>query len=243
MSRGKIIVEFQDDLCCLFLDNPSARNAVSKSMMTQLVQGVQTIEREKPKVLVISGRDGKGFCAGGDLVDVRKSLLQPFEGQKMSMLMTKQLNRLKELPIFVIGAVEGGAIGGGAEILTVCDFIIAADTAKIGFVHASLGVSPGWGGGRRLVEMVGKRKALQLLTTAKVYSALQASNFGLIDEVVPPGSAYERAYTLGKRICSYSAPAICGAKEVVEGYKDTSKEMEIFLSLWGSKPHLKALSL
>ena len=98
--------------------------------------------------MILSGADQYAFCAGGDLRDVRQSLLDSEQGRIMCEQMTHNLDLLLQLPSFVIAAVEGAALGGGAEVLTACDALICGESSTIGFVHASLGVSPGWGGGR-----------------------------------------------------------------------------------------------
>ena len=120
---------------------------------------------------------------GGDLKDVRSHLMNPSAAAGMPAVMGGALDRLASLNAVIVAAVEGAALGGGAELLTAADWVIAADDAQIGFVHAALGVSPGWGGGHRLVRKVGHRAALPVLVGARKMTAAQSAVLGLVDEV------------------------------------------------------------
>ena len=147
MSRGSFKIEYEGGMASLYIVNPEARNAISEQMMLALPNIIDQIEASKCTTILISGQDGKAFCSGGDLRDVRHSLIAPGKGEEMSLHMAKCLNRIQNMDAVVVAAVEGAALGGGAEILTACDYVVASSRARIGFVHASLGVSPGWGGG------------------------------------------------------------------------------------------------
>jgi len=158
------------------------------------------------------------------------------------------LDKLSSLPAVVVAAVEGAALGGGAELLTACDWVVASTSARIGFVHASLGVAPGWGGGARLVRQVGARRALPLLARAERLSAASAAAAGLVDEVVDAGSALVAAHTWIERLRSLPPDAVRGVVSVVRAARDdpdraVEVERRVFGELWGGLAHRAALAM
>lgn len=182
-SRGNLELEFVSPRhAVLWLNNPEARNALSISMMHQLPDVIKTLQHNLPSVLIIRGRNTH-FCAGGDLADVKNHLLQDGFGLQMCLFMTRWITKLRSLPIFIVVVLEGAAIGGGAELLTVGDWVIASSNSKIGFVQNHLGVTTGWGGGQRLIDRVGRQRAIQVLAQSRVYSATEAYRLGLVDEI------------------------------------------------------------
>lgn len=236
-SRGILLFSIKEDVGYLELDNPKARNAMSINMMASLPSIIAQIEAAKLSILVVRGKGGF-FCAGGDLRDVRERLGAPEQGREMCSYMTKYLNALSLLPIYIIVVIEGAAIGGGAELMTIGDWIIASSVAKIGFVQVSLGVTTGWGGAGRLIEMVGKRKAKQILLSSKRYSAQQALELGLIDQVCDDvHQALEELLSEKKRLPSQSF------YHAISMLKGRSSEEEAFGSTWGSVEHRAALGL
>ena len=133
---GEIRYTNQEGVARLILCNPSARNAMSVDMMMQFFKYCSSDRRRKPQNLVLLTGDGtKSFCSGGDLRDVRSSLIE--KGREMSEMMNDLTNRIqKHIAMFVIVGVEGAAIGGGAELLTLGDWVIANQNARIQFVQA-----------------------------------------------------------------------------------------------------------
>jgi ethylmalonyl-CoA/methylmalonyl-CoA decarboxylase len=201
------------------------RDAVSR------IAGCSTLS-----AVLLTGSAG-AFCSGGDLTAVRAHLMAPGAGAGMCAYMTETLDRLAALPVVVVAAVEGAALGGGAELLTCADIVVAGSSARIGFVHASLGVSPGWGGGRRLVGRVGARVALRLLAFSPRLSAEQARSVGLVDEVVADGAALGRAEDIARPLASMPVDAVRAAVSVTRG----ADEAACFTALWGGASHQEAL--
>lgn len=156
----------------------------------------------------------------------------------MVSVMTDSLDRLAGLPSLVFGAVDGPALGGGAEILTACHHITASAAARIGFVHARLGVSPGWGGARRLVARIGRRRTALVLAQAQQMSAFEALRCALIDEVTEDGPALPRARARAEAVAALPIGSVRAALRVAES---PTAEAEAFLGLWGGPAHLKAL--
>ena len=137
-------------------------------------------------------------------------------------------------------ALNGPVMGGGAELLTAMDYVIAAESSKIGFVHAKLGVSPGWGGGSRLMEKIGQRHALISLLTAKCHTPNRWLELGLVDEVVQNGEALASAFRLAKTVLDNDMDAVLGILGMLKGGRP---EADVFLSLWGGDAHKEALGL
>ena len=113
----------------------------------------------------------------------------------MSKFMTETLYRLRQLPLLSVAAVDGFAVGGGAELTTSCDWRVMSSTATIRFVHAKMGAAPGWGGGARLVDLVGRREALKLLAHGTALDGAAALDLGLCDGVAEPGETAAAAAT------------------------------------------------
>lgn len=255
----------------LRLDHPTARNALSPQMMVQFADAVTALaaacsdgnsdgnsDGDEVRAVVIGGV-GPWFCAGGDLAAVQEHLLVDGAAREMQALMRAACDALSGLPVLVIAAVEGPALGGGAELLTACDLVFAAPDAKIGFVQAAMGVSPGFGGGARLVRRLGARRALDLLSRARPLDAHQALILGVVDEVVDgvlgtmggPGSVWERALARAHEVGSLPPAAARVIKPLVaqlaqpagstDGSERADFEAQVFASLWGGPDHVAAI--
>jgi ethylmalonyl-CoA/methylmalonyl-CoA decarboxylase len=148
-------------------------------MMCQLDEAVRSVETwEDGRVLLLSGEGGH-FCSGADLSTVRLAIDTPERGALMSQLMTDTLNRMRNLPLLSIAAIDGAAVGGGAELCTATDLRVVSLNATIQFVHTRLGAAPGWGGAARLAQDVGRSSALKLLLLAEKLDADAIMRLGL----------------------------------------------------------------
>lgn len=157
---------------------------LSGKMMLDLRSVVTELESwEMGKGVILVGSQGT-FCSGGDLSTVQK-ILTPELGFKMAEYMHETLTRFSQLPMVSLALVQGNALGGGAELTTACDFRVLTSTARVGFVQMKMGVVTGWGGGTRLVRLIGYTKALQVLCSSKVLSSEECVRLGLADHVIP----------------------------------------------------------
>ncbi|OQR96310.1 hypothetical protein ACHHYP_16095 [Achlya hypogyna] len=230
--------------------NAPARNALSGKMMAELADVVTTLESHGNALsaVVLRGADGH-FCAGADIRVAKAHLSSPEGGALMSRVMTSTLTRLRQLPLISVAIVEGAAMGGGAELTTSCDFRLLAHNARLQFVHANMGVSPGWGGAARLVKLVGRQHALRLLARTEKVSPVHALAIGLADEVSTPEVDVEAtAHRFLEPICSKHPHVIRGLKRVV-GHADDivldqmrGEEYAVFQELWGGPANLEALA-
>lgn len=235
-GEGHILCTVKAPSAEILISSPRRRNAISPGMMVDLTEVLNALRLRTDISVVLLRGEGDAFCAGGDLRAVREHLLEPDAGAGMCTHMTRLLDELADLPVVVVGAVTGPALGGGAEILTICDVIHASASARIGFVHAALGVSPGWGGGRRLVRRVGRHGAIRLLTEAERLTAEQACAAGLVDGVSEDGLAAARAHC--ERLAAMPVEAVRAAAAIAKG----APEGPIFSSLWGGRSHRTILA-
>mgnify|MGYP006089282451 CR=1 FL=1 len=240
-SRGILELEFiSKRVAILWLNNPEARNAMSIAMMHSLPDIVHRLQEDSPSLLIIRGRNNH-FCAGGDLTDVKEHLLQEGMGSGMCEFMTQYTNALKCLPCFIVVVLEGAAIGGGAELLTLGDWIIAKANAKVGFLQVRLGVSTGWGGGNRLIQRVGLTKTIQLLGLSRVHSAQEAHQLGLVDEVVD--SVEVALQKCIERVLKQPSDAFTMLMTWLHRSDETANELSTFTSTWAGPEHCRALGL
>ena len=239
--RGQIYLEWISDReTVLWLDNPEARNALSIAMMHQMEDVVRELEEKKPNVVVIRGKNNH-FCAGGDLDDVKEYLLASDMGSAMCSWMTDVTTRIRRLPSYIIVVLEGAAIGGGAELLTLGDWIIADKKSKIGFVQARLGVTTGWGGGSRLIERIGKVKATQLLAMSTIVSANSALAIGLVDAVTDSIDVLLEEKM--RRLMKQPSHTFTRLMTWLHHENEQQLEHETFSSTWASAEHRSALGL
>ena len=237
-SRGNLRYHKDGAIGYLSLDNPSARNAMSINMMVDFPTVLGQIELDQPTVLIVRGADQRYFCSGGDLRDVRRWIASPQAGAEMCRYMTEQLQRLYSLPVFIIVVIDGAAIGGGAELSMIGDYILAEQGSTIGFVQASLGVTTGWGGAKRLIQRVGRLKATQVLTLAQRNSAQQALSLGIVDDVTE--DVDHHLAKLLNLILSRPTETCHTLMRMMRGEID---EQSAFEKTWASPDHLRALGL
>ncbi len=230
---GVVRLDLQAPVALLTLDHPERSNALSGTMLAGLAEAVDRLEAWEDGIgLILRGAGLRCFCAGADLGLVGAGLDTPELAEGMAELMHELTARLRGLPLISVAAIEGAAVGGGAELCTATDFRVMSSEAHIRFVHARLGLSPGWGGGGRLVEIVGRQGALRLLAGARRVNAWQAQDLGLVDRICPPGEAESTARQLLNRYERLPRPSVRAAKALVARPED---ELAIFLDLWGGE--------
>jgi enoyl-CoA hydratase len=168
----------------LTIDRPEARNAIARATMQELGDALDEVERSAARVLVVTGAGDRVFVAGGDLKELA-AIRTHHEATQMAATMRSVLDRLATLAVPVLAAVNGDAYGGGAEVAVACDIRIAAHHVRVAFNQVALGIMPAWGGIERLTALVGRARALALMTTGRVLGADAALAQGLFDDVVP----------------------------------------------------------
>jgi len=239
-GEGRIALELDGDVAWLRLDNPKAHNALTIRMMAELGAAVARLAEWTGACLVLAPSTEGTFCSGGHLDQVQQALIAPDQGHRMARAMGVVLDALLDLPVVSVAAVDGPAIGGGAELTTACDLRVIRWGARVHFVHARLGVAPGWGGTGRLVRLLGRRTALRLLAEARPVQAEEAVALGLADAACE-GPAAEGALELLAPIRALPVAAVRAVKGQVSASDDREAQAARFAEVWGGPDHRAAL--
>jgi len=208
----------QQGIAVFSMHRHKAKNAFSRNMVNQLRTAMESVKFDKDvRVVVVRSEVPGVFCAGADLKE-RATMTQEEVGAFVSSIRRMTMD-LEELPMPVIAAIDGAALGGGLELALACDMRTASDNAKVGLVETRLAIIPGGGGTQRLPRLVGPALAQELIYTARVLNGEQASQIGLVNHSVPQNdnhdAAYHRAIKLAEEIIPQGPIAVRMAKTAV----------------------------
>ena len=218
MAYETIITETRGKVGLVTLNRPKALNALNLQLLAELVAAVKDFDADAGiGAVVITGSD-KAFAAGADIKEMQAISFADAYLQDL-FVGWEELTRVRKP---VIAAVAGYALGGGCELAMMCDFIIAADTAKFGQPEITLGVIPGMGGSQRLTRFVGKSKAMDMCLTGRMMDAAEAERSGLVSRVVPAAELVEVAVKAAAKIADFSRPSVMMAKEAVNRSYETT---------------------
>lgn len=197
------------------LNRHSARNAISKSLLTKLQDSLQTVRFDSNlRALIIRSLVPGTFCAGADLKE-RAAMKQEEVGPFVARLRAS-LSEMANLPIPTIVALDGTAVGGGLEMALACDIRVAAETAKLGLVETKLAIIPGGGGTQRLTRIVGPSVAKELIFTGRIIDGIEAREIGLVNHTVVQNddgdAAFQRSLDLAREIAPQGPVALKMAK-------------------------------
>lgn len=178
-----LAVTQDDGVLSVRIDRPRQRNALSRAVLTEIGRAFETNrENREIRVAILTGAGDKAFAAGGDLKDFA-SIRTEEEADGLFRLANQALDAIRRFPVPTIAALNGTAVGGGAELAVACDFRVAARHATIGYVQARLAITSGFGGGADLMALLGTRRALLHMLRGEALSAEAARTLGLVDEV------------------------------------------------------------
>lgn len=195
----------------LRLDRPAALNALDAETLREIARALRDIRRDDGvRVLVITGTGEKAFSAGADIAAM--SAMSAQEGHAFSRLGHEVMGRVEALPVPVIAALNGVALGGGLELALACDLIVAADSARVGQPETNLGLIPGFGGTQRLVMRIGLARARDLVYRGHLVRADEAERIGLVDRVVPAAELAAESAKLALELAARAPIAIRQAK-------------------------------
>jgi len=219
MAYNTLIVDVKNDVKLIRLNRPDALNAINAELLTELA-GVlaQADQNSKVRAIVITGSD-KAFAAGADVKEMSE---KSYAEMAASDFFGAQTNAIAQTRKPVIAAVAGYALGGGCELAMMCDFILAADTAKFGQPEINLGIMAGMGGSQRLTLAVGKSKAMEMHLTGRFMLAEEAERAGLISRIVPANKLVEDALETAGKIAEKSALSVMAVKEAVNRAFETN---------------------
>ncbi|MBN9222907.1 MAG: enoyl-CoA hydratase [Mesorhizobium sp.] len=218
MAYETIITETRGKVGLITLNRPQALNALNLQLLAELVAAVKGYEANAGIGAVVITGSEKAFAAGADIKEMQSISFADAYLQDL-FIGWEDLTRARKP---VIAAVAGYALGGGCELAMMCDFIIAADTAKFGQPEITLGVIPGMGGSQRLTRFVGKSKAMDMCLTGRMMDAAEAERSGLVSRVVPAGELVEEAVKAAAKIAAFSLPSVMMAKEAVNRAYETT---------------------
>ena len=244
MSTQAIVVEIHDRVGVIRLNRPEALNALNAVLRNELLAAAEAFDADAEiGCIMITGSD-KAFAAGADIKEMAdKSYIDISSADYPA-----EYERLTRVRKPIIAAVAGYALGGGCELAMMCDFIIAADTARFGQPEIKLGVIPGIGGTQRLTRAVGKAKAMDLILTGRMMDAAEAERSGLVARVVPAANLMDEAMKAAETIAAMSLPSVLAAKEAVNRSFETSLaegvrfERRVFHALFATKDQKEGMA-
>ena len=219
MTYENIIAEKKDNVGVVTLSRPKALNALNEALVSELTRALDDFEADPTIGCIVLTGSEKAFAAGADIKEMQaKSYIDAY----LEDFITRNWERAARCRKPVIAAVAGYALGGGCELAMMCDFIIAADTAKFGQPEITLGVLPGAGGSQRLTRLVGKSKAMEMCLTGRMMDAEEAERAGLVSRVVPAAQLMEDALKTAQKIAAMSLPAAMMVKESINRAYETT---------------------
>ena len=245
-SSGGVRVELDDGVAVVTIDRPEARNAIGFATADELETALDDVLASDAAVLVMRGGGERAFVSGGDLKEL-SAIRTHADAVQMASRVRRLLDRVAAFPVPVVAAVNGYALGGGAEVAIAADVRIAAHDVKIGFNQVSLGIMPAWGGAERLAQVIGRGRAIMAIATGRLYDAPAARQLGLVDVVVPRAS-FERDWRALAREMAGTAPGTTRAVKAVIGAAMSPCHPELeadatdaFARLWTADAHWAAV--
>jgi enoyl-CoA hydratase len=245
MAFETIIVDISDYVATITLNRPDAMNAINSALLAELCIALEEADAsDKVRCIVITGSE-KAFAAGADISEMADKSFVEMYTQRFFESETSRFNNTRK-PI--IAAVAGYALGGGCELAMMCDFIIAADTAKFGQPEINLGVIAGLGGTQRLTRFVGKAKSMDMHLTGRFMDATEAESCGLVSRVVPAKKLLAEAGKAAEKITEKSQIATIAAKDAVNRAYETTLaeglnyERRLFHSLFATDDQTEGMA-
>jgi enoyl-CoA hydratase/carnithine racemase len=245
---GGVSLSVDGGVAVITIDRPDVRNAIGFKTVDGLNAALAQVEAagEDVAVVVIRGGGDRAFVSGGDLKELA-TVRTHSEAADMARGVRAVLDRLAGLPVPVIAALNGHALGGGAETAVAADIRIAADDVRIGFTQVSLGIMPAWGGVERLTQLIGRSRAMLAITTGTQYDAGDAQQIGLVDLVVPRAAFEEQWQSLATSMAATAPGTTRAVKAVINSVATSVHEhsrrdaIDQFARLWAAPAHWDAV--
>jgi enoyl-CoA hydratase len=245
MNYDTILIEVHGKVGLIRLNRPKAMNALNDQLMDELGDALLKFDAdENIGCIVVTGSE-KAFAAGADIgVMAGYTFMDVYKGEYI----TRNWEHIRRVRKPVIAAVAGYALGGGCEVAMMCDFIIAADTAKFGQPEVKIGTTPGAGGTQRLPRAVSKAKAMDMCLTGRIMDAAEAERSGLVSRIVPADKLMEEALAAAATIASMSLPVVMMIKESINRAYETTLsegvqfERRMFHSTFGTEDQKEGMA-
>ncbi len=214
MDDQYTIFETENGIATVTFNRPKAMNALNTALISEFSGVLDDIARDESiRVLILTGAGDKAFVAGADINELAQS--DPLRGKHFSTIGQAAINKLQQLSIPVIAAVNGYALGGGSEIALACDFIYAAENAMFGLPEITLGLIPGFGGTQRLPRLVGMNMAKELIFTGRMMTATEAEKIGMVNRVLPSEALMEAVKKTAVAMAKKGKVSLRAAKQAI----------------------------
>ncbi len=214
MDYTNIIFKVEDGIATIIFNRPKALNALNDELLMEFSRALDEIAcDENIRVLILSGAGEKSFVAGADITELAK--FNSLEGKTFAKNGQRIIGKLQELPIPVIAAVNGFALGGGCEVVLACDIVYASEKATFGLPEINLGLIPGFGGTQRLPRLIGSNMAKEMIFTGKMIPASEALVIGIANRVFAPEALIEETIKTARLIAAKGKVSLRAAKQAV----------------------------
>ena len=211
MTYQFILVEPEPPIAVVRFNRPKVLNALNQTLIGEMVDALETLDRDESIGCIILTGNERAFAAGADITEMaHATVVDQMSGDQFS-----RWDRVRRVRKPIIAAVSGWALGGGCEIALMCDMIVASETARFGQPEINIGIIPGAGGTQRWAQLVGKARAMEICLTGDPITAEEAKAWGLVNRVVPTELYLEEAKTLARKVVSKPPLAVRQAKEAV----------------------------
>ncbi len=228
----------------LTINRPEARNAIDFDSQYEFANAINYFSKLPKLVVIMITGSGNAFASGADIKELQNKESRE-DGEKLSIIMREALEKMGNMPAITIAVINGAARGGGAEIAVACDLRYMAEEASIAFVHAKLGLIPGWGGSVRLYRLVGESKALELIVSGKAIYGREAYEMKLVNELFPQQELMENVTGIAEKIAGNQVRSVQMIKKLFKKYRVITPlearglEREAFLELWDTDKRRK----
>lgn len=227
MAYNTLLTSLDNHVFTVTLNRPDKLNAINRNVMNELSAVLEEIKKnDDVKAVILTGAGQKAFVAGADITEFQG--LSKEEGQALAKKGQDIFFRIENNAKPVIAAVNGFALGGGCELAMACHFRIASENAKFGQPEVNLGLIPGYGGTQRLVHLIGKGRALELLLSGSMIDAQTAFQWGLVNHVVPQEELLNKATALAVTIAGKAPLALAKCITAANAaYSDNGYQIEV----------------
>ncbi len=219
MEYKNIIFQIDDGIATITFNRPEVLNALNEASLKEFSHALDKIASDKDvRVLILTGAGEKSFVAGADITEFLK--FNVLKAKIFSETGHGLVGKLQELPIPVVAAVNGFALGGGCEVVIACDFIYASENAMFGLPEINLGIIPGFGGTQRLPRLIGINRAKEMIFTGKMIPASEAHAMGLVNKVCQQDQLMDEVIKVAKALVSKGKVALRAAKQAINSGMD-----------------------
>ena len=239
MTYQTLLTSLENGIFIITINRPDKLNAINNQVMTEINNAVQEVyDNDAIRSAIITGAGPKAFVAGADISEF--SGLSVEEGKAVAQKGIDTFFKIENSPKPIIAAVNGFALGGGCELAMACHFRIASDNAKFGQPEVNLGLIPGYGGTQRLVQLIGKGRAIEMLISGNMIDATTALQYGLVNAVIPTDELLDKAKSILAVINTKAPLAIAKCIEAANAVFDETKngydiELQGFADCFGTE--------